>query len=145
MKILNSIRQKHLAAEKNRNVFFLDSDDSEIELPKNSPFKEHFVADTNFMKMYKQQNEIHCLDREKSIHVMKNLVIPKKADFSKHLHLNRNRYREEAYDIDLSVKDLIDLQQMEEVKLEESKSVDESIAGHEHPDSPGLPRRSSQQ
>ena len=65
------------------------------------------------MKMYKAQNEVHCMDREKAKNIEKNLHMPPRNEMNMSPHLNKNKMNEETFDIDLKLIDMADLQQEE--------------------------------
>lgn len=65
------------------------------------------------MKMYKAQNDIHCMDREKSKNIERNLFMPPKRDLEISPFLNKNKMNEDVFEVDLKLIDMAELQQQE--------------------------------
>ena len=65
--------------EPRKNIYLMDSSDSEIELPKRTAFQTQDLGDNVFLSLYRQQCDIHCIDREKARNLIHNLKMPKKG------------------------------------------------------------------
>lgn len=91
----------------------MDSSDSDLELPKKAAFQTQDLGDNAFLQLYRQQNEVHCLDREKAINLVRNLKMPKKQGFENNPYLNKNKVNEDAFEVNMKLKELAELQQEE--------------------------------
>ena len=93
-----------------KNIYLIDSSDSDIELPKKTAFKAQGVKDNLFLQQFRQHNEIHCLDRERAKNIVKNLKMPRKKGCESNSFLNKNRVKDDVFEVDMKLRELADLQ-----------------------------------